>query len=584
MVNMFLEDLLINLANEFRIATLDVLLEHTDGGIYLINGKLSYTDDSNADFSTMYNTLNYHLIEYPIINETKTITFAINLDSLVDNEHIKNNRDFVISKIYALIFSIAIIMIIGLFLFATPIITTLKSLMTVIKELGEDYPEDEISLTTLVSMAKFIENNLPKKINYLVYYDETTGLANRKMLKRVYSKFILKGSEFVIILIDIKQFKRVNDIYGEDVGNRVLVDITHKLQQLFASVSAEFIRYSGDEFIVMFDKDKVGGKVEDFYNLRVCEVFDKPLIYPDTKPIKIDLNAVAIVNPQITDTDDETVKKLYIMLKEKKSISTSVGLLVFNNELYNRYIKEERIKDCLKNAIETNEFVINYQPIVNGDKQICKAEALIRWFSKDLGFVPPNEFIYVAEQTRMIIDLGNWIMDRVAQDLKTLCDEGRPVQMSVNASPIQIMEQDFVQNVVTIFGRYGIDYKYVCIEITESILLEEQDIVRENIKKLQKLGIAVALDDFGTGYSSFSYLKEYNLDILKIDKIFVDSTTAKDYAIIDVMSRIAHILDMQVVLEGVETEEQFNNLHQFGLIQGYYFSRPVRWDEFVQLL
>ncbi len=145
------------------------------------------------------------------------------------------------------------------------------------------------------------------------------------------------------------------------------------------------------------------------------------------------------------------------------------------------------------------------------------------------------------------------------------------------------MEKNFISDVVSILGKHRVDYQYVCFEITEGVLLKEKNIVRENLNALKRLGIDVALDDFGTGYSSFSYLKAYHLDVLKIDKIFVDNATEKDYAIIDVISQIAKILDMQLILEGIETQEQFDELKKFGYIQGYYFSRPVPWEKFKQL-
>ncbi|OOB78669.1 MAG: hypothetical protein BEN18_06630 [Epulopiscium sp. Nuni2H_MBin001] len=579
-VNMYLEELLINLREKYRIADVDIFIEYDTGGIYLVGDEIIYSDEIGVDFALSYMYRNYTVLDYYIEGISERLVFAVCLDSINEHENVAQNREYVVYRIGMLTIGISSIVLLMVVLIMNPVLQVVKSLLNIIKELGDEYSNTTVSLAKLVHMARFIENTLPKKIKYLLYYDETTGLANRKMLKTCYNDFVSRGTPFVVIFLDIKNFKKINDCYGEDIGNRVLITVAQRIISSLSGINFELIRYNGDEFILMIDQSYIQGSLEHFYFERIVRPFNMPLSHMDTKPINLEFNAVAIILPYHATCEEDMISKLYIMIKEKKTLN-NCDILVFNNEIYKHHIYQEKIKDCLRYAIAADEFVINYQPIINEQKEIVKAEALIRWFSADLGFVSPAEFIYVAEQTRMIIDLGNWIVERVARDLRALLDDGIGVQISINASPIQLMERDFVDNIINILDNYYIPYKYICIEITEGILLEGVAIVKNNIRKLQQLGIVVALDDFGTGYSSFNYLTEYNLDILKIDKIFIDNS---NYEIIDVMSRIAKILNMQVVLEGIETQEQFDEVKQFGFIQGYYFSKPVRWPEFKQLL
>ncbi|OON91194.1 MAG: hypothetical protein ATN34_00345 [Epulopiscium sp. Nele67-Bin002] len=522
------------------------------------------------------------MLAYSFEDNDIELTLLADLASIKENEYVAQNSEYVVHRILLLTFSITVIILIVLTVLLRPVFSAINSLMNIIAELGEDYPEFT-GISQVEVMAKFIEQSLPKKIKYLIYYDELTGLPNRKMFKSLYRTFTNSNSTFVIMLMDIKNFKGINDSCGDEIGDKVLIDIGEKLTSALSGTDGTVVRYSGDEFIIIVNNEQVGNNIGEFFENEIFPKFEEPFIYPDKKPLQISFNSVAILSPLECGSEDDMITKIYVMLRKCKELNTS-RLLLFNNAVYSIYVNEERIKASLKGAIEDEEFVVNYQPIVDGNKKVHKAEALIRWFSKDLGFIPPDKFISVAEQTRLIINLGDWIIERVAKDLKTLFERGCPVQISINISPIQIMEDDFVIKAKGIFDKYGIEYNYICFEITESILLEDRGVVKQNIVALKALGIQLALDDFGTGYSSFSYLKEYNLDIIKIDKVFVDNASDKEFAIIDGISRISNALGMQMVLEGIETQDQFDGLQKFGLIQGYYFSKPVIWNEFIKFL
>ncbi len=582
LLNISADSLIYELDREFRIANLDIFLEYADGTLYTLNDELRYTP-GEIDYDELYKNKNFEIVSWPILNDNVMCVLAVDLNSLKANDFMQRNSTFVIAIILALTFGISIIILVGLYFLLKPVFSAIGSLVHIIEELGEDYPEKNMGISKVAHMARFIEQSLPKKIKYLIYYDELTGLPNRKMFKSIYRNFTTTTKPFVTMLLDIKNFKGINDTFGDDTGDLVLIDIGLRLTQALMGTAGFVIRYSGDEFLILVESQQVENNIGEFFESNILPRFEEPFCYNDKNAIQVEFNSVAVVSPIHCGTEDDMITKIYVMLKQCKELNTQ-RLYLFNNDVYSIYVNEERIKSSLKTTVWDAEFVVNYQPIVDEHMNVKKAEALIRWYSKDIGFVPPDKFIYIAEQSRLIIDLGNWIIERVAKDLQTLFQQGRPIPISINISPIQIMEDDFVSNIKAILGKYDIDYTYICFEITESILIEERAVVKQNIKALQELGIVLALDDFGTGYSSFSYLKEYNLDIIKIDKMFVQNSTTKDYAIIDGISRISQALGMQMILEGIETAEQFQQLKKFGLIQGYYFSKPVVWSEFIKFL
>ncbi|OOB79379.1 MAG: hypothetical protein BEN18_04115 [Epulopiscium sp. Nuni2H_MBin001] len=584
LVNIYLQDLIAQLEADFRVADLDIFIEYGDGNCIYDFNNILYTTDQPIDYDELLADKNVNISRYDLpYGGDVSIVMVIDLDSIKANEFVAKNSQFVIWRILSLTLTITTVIILALTLLLRPVFTAVGSLVHIIDELGEEYPQNKLGISQVATMATFVEQSLPKKIKYLIYYDELTGLPNRKMFKLLYKNYSASTEPFVVMLLDIKNFKGINDTSGEEIGDKVLIEIGTLLTQAVVGRGGNVIRYSGDEFIILAPHEQLDNNVGEFFENEILPKFEWPLLFGDHKPINIEFNSVAVINPIHCGTEEDMITKIYVMLRKCKLLNTT-RLYLFNNDVYSIYVNEERIKETLKSAIENNEFVVNYQPIVNSDKVVCKGEALIRWFSKDLGFVPPDKFIYLAEQTRLIIDLGNWIIERVAKDLQTLQAEGRDIQVSINISPIQIMEDDFVENAKAILDKYNINYKQICFEITESILIEERGVVKENIKALQNLGIALALDDFGTGYSSFSYLKEYSLDIIKIDKIFVDDASVKEFAIIDGINRISNALGMEMVVEGIETADQFEELKRFGLIQGYYFSRPVVWEEFRKLL
>ncbi|OOB80332.1 MAG: hypothetical protein BEN19_05495 [Epulopiscium sp. Nuni2H_MBin003] len=581
LINLELDDVVNNIRQIYKVSELDIMIQHDNIIEFYFNNKKLTLNTKNLDISTMYPNTELSILTYE--NDYSKVTLLSKINAINYEEYIEYNRSHIITRVLMLTITLAGILIVAGLVAVMPIFKAIQSLVNLIEELGENYPEYKLSVSKVSVIAKFVEQNIPKHFKYLIYNDELTGLPNRKMLKTYYKQFAKTNKEFITILINVKQLREINEKFGDNVADYVLMNLAVKLTAITAELEAVVIRYISDEFIIMIESQSLTTTPTQFYDNEILPLISKSLTYPDKPSINISFNAVGIINPLYTVSEEEMINKLHVMLKYSKELDNT-GLLLFNLDVYSIYNTHERIKEYLGKAIETDEFVLYYQPIIDKFKNIRKAEALIRWNSQELGFIPPNEFISIAEDTGIIIELGYWVIERVAKDLCNLLKEGYDMQISINVSPVQIMQADFVENAMKILNYYEIDTAHICFEITESILVAEKELVHDRIGALQKAGIVVALDDFGTGYSSFSYLKEYSLDIVKIDKLFVDDATQKEYAIIDGMERISKALNMQMIIEGVETKEQFDKLKKYGLIQGYYFSRPIVWEEFTKLV
>lgn len=345
-------------------------------------------------------------------------------------------------------------------------------------------------------------------------------------------------------------------------------------------------RYSGDEFIIIYKNYIDNKELVDFYEENLVKAFINPIKINEELTTDIGFSAGVSVYPKDASSFEELIDKSDFMMYVNKKNFVNRRIAFFDETMYESLLYSEKIKKELKMALKNNEFYLNYQPIVDKNKNILKAETLIRWNNKNLGFVPPDKFIKHLEETRQIVPVGYWIIEKVCEDIREAQLEKNNIQITINISPLQLMLKDFVSNVKNIIDRYNLDYKLICFEITENVLLDKKQYILENINKIRELGIQIALDDFGTGYSSFNYLRTYKLDILKIDRTFLKKNQKLDFDIINQIKELAHLLNMKVVIEGVETKEQFDIMGEINIdyLQGYYFSKPVLLDEFKKML
>ncbi len=630
-LDIFVTDMLKFINESFVYGNLESYIKSSNGYTYSENGVIS-DEYMNKIY---YNNSYLGVSSGDTVGKEGSLQFFFEKESIKNNElnsHLQNNINFMVIM-FGLI--IGILLMISIKLIYKPVLKVMDKLKALLDEVSDNTLVKDISNKNNIKQLEIISDSLEKsfdrKIKELIYYDELTKLPNRKKIKLICEEMLRNEEPFALIFLDLNKFKYVNDIYGHSVGDELLVQFSYIIKSLVGDKGIVF-RYSGDEFIIVY-KDYIGeSELIRFYNDNIKSKFENPVSINDKLKMHIEFSAGVAVYPYHGTTYNELIKKSDFMMYKNKQSNTN-DLLMFNDELYKESLYIDTLKSELKNAVKNDEFTLYYQPIINSEKEIKKAEALIRWNNSKLGFVPPDKFINYSEETRDIIEIGYWIIDTVCKHLKYLQENGIFTQININVSPVQLLEENFVRNSIKIIEKHGIDYKDLCFEITESVVLDNNKVVSSNLLKLRELGIKIALDDFGTGYSSFSYLKKYKLDILKLDKIFIQDSYDNDFKIVSNIKDIAKTLGMDIVIEGVETKEQFKDIlkldkifiqdsydndfkivsnikdiaktlgmdiviegvetkEQFNILsdigcdlfQGYYFSRPILLDDFKELI
>lgn len=456
-------------------------------------------------------------------------------------------------------------------------IGTLNSSFEELAELYEEITAQEEEIRSSYEMLVAEQ----KKIKKLAMYDTITDLPNRASFEQRLEMHLWNKVNGGAIYIDLDSFKSVNDIFGHPIGDLCLVEVANRLSSAdwgFDMVS----RIGGDEFLLI----KLGKKDEiEEIAQRILKTIGTAF---DIGELSINLTASIGISLFPEDGNDiiDIIKYAEMAMYHAKEVGKN-RYCFYDNAMKEELSRQMTIIGILRNAIETGEVFSVYQPEISvQNKKACAFETLMRVHNKEYGFISPIEFIPIAESSGLIIELGSWILKNTCIFTKQLIDSGADIDFaSVNVSFIQLENVDFVKTVIEILEETKLPPNYLQIEITESVLMKHYE---ENIKKLKELrshGIAIALDDFGTGYSSMNYLFELPIDILKIDKSFIDEVTKnpKKQTICQAIIQMAHMLDIRVVAEGIEDQEQCSMLEDMGcdIIQGYLFSAPLKEEEFV---
>ncbi|CAM2078713.1 MAG: bifunctional diguanylate cyclase/phosphodiesterase [uncultured Clostridium sp.] len=577
-LDILLDDLIEDINSKFYMGDLNTYIKLDNNKYYSSEGIVDSIKDKKN---------NYVVKLKDVFDDNIDIYLEFDKDSIVYNRAMRSINKFrviifiILGTVYLLIL---ILLIRGAF---KPILKSLDKLKILLENLEKKDLSfeklDEFEQLEVVSSS--LGSSINKKIKSLIYYDELTQLPNRKLLFKQCNDLIKANRKFALIFVDLNKFKYINDVFGHSSGDQVLVEFSSRLKKCLKDKGI-VSRYSGDEFIIIYSNYIDNNELEAFYRDAILEEFKEPIIFNNGKNIFMNFSAGVSVYPKDGNDFNDLINKSDFMMYSSKKSNKSSNLLFFNDVIYNEILEIETMKEDLKYAVDNNEFVLYYQPIVDKNKVIKKLEALIRWNNRKLGYISPDKFIKYAEETGEIVKIGYWIIEEVCRNFNQLFKSGNRLQVSINVSPIQLMEVDFVNKAEDILNKYNSTWRNLCLEITETVVLDENIIIRDNLILLNKKGVKIALDDFGTGYASFSYLKKFKLDILKIDRIFIDNDLHIDYKIVDNIKNIAHLLNMETVIEGVETEEQFNNLKSVGCeyFQGYYFSRPLPISEINKIL
>jgi diguanylate cyclase (GGDEF)-like protein len=452
-----------------------------------------------------------------------------------------------------------------------------------------DKSKDELRLQNekLMKNQQILED-YEKELHNQAYHDQLTGFKNRRSLIKNLSELVSSKTKgkVALLILDIDNFKYINDTMGHCFGDQLLMKVSDRLES-FIEDDCKIYRLGGDEFVILF---------ENFDEIATIEKLAVKLLKGCTTGFFIDLSNIFIsisigisLYPEHGDNLDELLKNADIAVYKAKE--KGKNRIVFYNKPMNEVISERvRLEKHLRVALDNNEFILHYQPQLDiATNKVSGLEALIRWNSPELGFISPLKFISIAEDTHLIIPIGEWVLKNACLFLKKLHQQGyEDLSMSVNISMLQLIQDDFVDKVMEILDESKLNPKYLELEITESILMESYEDIAEKLKLLKGKGVMIALDDFGKGYSSLNYLKQLPISTLKIDKSFVDTILVDDAekSLTDLIIKIGRTMDLCVVAEGVETQEQLDYLrsHKCSKIQGYFFSRPVAEESVIEAI
>ena len=427
-------------------------------------------------------------------------------------------------------------------------------------------------------------------IDFLSNHDALTGLPNRLLARQRFEQTLAAARRenrcVAVMCLDLDRFKSINDSYGHDVGDKALQVVSKFLNETVREGDT-VTRQGGDEFqIIVSDDAQLGATMA--LAQKILAGLRKELVI-DGQQITVTSSIGIAVSLTDGDSFDELVRNGDTALFRAKEIGRDN--YAFFTERMDAEIRDKlAIQGQLRGAIARDEFEVHYQP------QMCLktgamlgAEALLRWDNPVLGKVPPNRFIPLAEEYGLVNSIGEWVLESVCAQIKVWHDQGLgDIKVAVNLSAGQFANDATVPYVESTLRKFGIAPEYLGLEITEGTVMGDPNKAVAALRRLKDIGVNISLDDFGTGYSSLSYLKRFPIDVLKIDKSFVDdvTTSANDAAIALSVISLAHNLNMRVIAEGVETREQVQFLTERGCdeMQGYYFSRPVNAEAFTALL
>lgn len=416
-----------------------------------------------------------------------------------------------------------------------------------------------------------------QQMRHMAYHDTLTGAMNRRgFVEELLRKAAEATRKFAVIMIDLDHFKKINDSYGHQLGDRLLHLVSSEFKR-HSKAEDVIARFGGDEFVIMYVYEDIS-EVEAFTQLMGDRL--TTLLFDDNINFTISMSAGISLFPRDGSDADTLIKKADIaMYKVKQSGKNSYEL--FSPDMIEQTMWKINTENELKHAIDKNQFVLHYQPQFNLQTgQFFGVEALLRWNSPTQGIVSPMTFIPLAEETGLIGPIGAWAIEEACRQSVKWVNQGyRPFKISVNISGIQLKQARLIDDVIDILRRTGMDPNYLCFEITESMIIDNLDNTIDMLKQLERLGIRTAMDDFGTGYSSLSVLKRLPLNMLKIDKSFIREITLEDQDIdiVKAIISIANSLGLYVVAEGVELKEQHELLRELGChyMQGFYMSKPL---------
>jgi diguanylate cyclase (GGDEF)-like protein/PAS domain S-box-containing protein len=456
-----------------------------------------------------------------------------------------------------------------------------------VEMIGNDLTDDPNVAGIVLNTRDVSERRaFEEQLQHQAFHDTVTGLANRALLQDRVAHALERqerdGKPLAVLLLDLDDFKAVNDSLGHAAGDRLLIEIGERLKILVRAADT-VARMGGDEFAVLMEEaghEEAGEAAE-----RILEGI-RDDIRLDGKEVLVRASVgIAIVEgwgpsrPGAEELLRNADVAMYMAKAEGKG-----RYQMFEPTMHSSVLKRLELKADLLRASDNDEFLMYYQPIYRlTDGELSGVEALIRWQHPEKGLVPPDQFIPLAEETGLIVPIGKWVMEESCREAVILQRahprRPRPITMSVNLSARQLQEPELVHDVAAVLRESGLEPQTLVVEITESVMMADTDFSVTRLKELKMLGVSLAVDDFGTGYSSLNYIRRFPIDILKVDKSFIDGIAegGEESALTEAILQLAHVLNLRAVAEGIETKDQFDRLIELHceMGQGYLFARPL---------
>jgi diguanylate cyclase (GGDEF)-like protein/PAS domain S-box-containing protein len=429
-----------------------------------------------------------------------------------------------------------------------------------------------------------------EKLNHLAYHDALTDLPNQVLFKDRLKQAIAYSRRsdqlHAVLLLNLDRFKTINDSLGYTAGDRLLQSVAQRLTSCVRE-SDTVARFGSDEFAILLTQIS---RTQDAANAAraIKEVLDQAFIFDEQEVFISTSIGISLYPPD--DRDTAGLLKSASVALDRAKVDGGNNYQFYTAGGTTRALKQLVLESNLRGALERSEFVVHYQPQVTiPDFHLVGMEALVRWRHPSLGLLYPSEFVPLAEDSGLIIALGDWVMRNACLQNMAWQDKGlAPMRLSVNFSARQFQQPSFISTVAEVLKETNLDPRWLELELTESSIMKEPEQAIEKLHELKLMGIRVAIDDFGTGYSSLNYLKRFPIDTLKIDKSFVSDVCKDphDTAIVRAIITLGHALDLTVVAEGVETQEQLKYLTSLGcdVVQGFLFSKSLSVGAFEELL
>lgn len=436
-----------------------------------------------------------------------------------------------------------------------------------------------------VTQQKKYEN----KITNLAHYDILTQLPNRVLFYDRFNQAIKRhkrsDEKLALLFLDLDGFKKVNDTKGHQAGDKLIIEVALRLKNIMRQADT-IARIGGDEFTII---------LEDYKNINNLLITVNKVLLEISREIQIDADKFfvsASIGISVYPNDGEDIHTLIkhadtAMYKSKENGKNRYSF--YESSMSKQAEYKVLLETQIKNAIQNEEFIVYYQPKVSGvDNKINQMEALVRWNNKEAGIVSPDKFIPIAEELHIIDKIDMYVLKQACMDTKVLIEAGHKIKVAVNFSGFNITKKGCVEEIEDILNEVGFDANNLELEITETYFINFDKKCIDTLRRIRDLGIKLAIDDFGTGYSSLNILKNLPVQVLKIDKSFISILEDKtsDYQMVKSIIEMAHSLNLEVVAEGVEQKYQYNFLqeHKCDILQGYYISRPLCFEDFEKKL